>query len=256
MCILFIAVHQHSQYPLIIAANRDEFYQRPTEPSYIWDTQPSIIAGLDLEAGGTWMGINELGYISALTNIRAPDQMDPNAISRGFLVRDYLLDMPTSEQFLTALGTNKDQYNGYNLLFGHWQNLQVYNNFEDSCSPLEDGFYGLSNASLNSPWPKVNKGVDALKAYCLEDTILNNERLFELLRDQHQAEDHLLPKTGVPLEWEKQLSSIFINMPSYGTRSSTILTIDIHHTARWQERSFDENGVLFSEQNYHFQIQK
>ncbi|XOV77560.1 MAG: NRDE family protein [Aestuariibacter sp.] len=254
MCILFIAVNKHPKYPLIIAANRDEFYQRATEPSYFWSTQPKLLAGLDLEAGGTWMGINEHGFISAITNIRAPHMQKQDAISRGFLARDYLLDTPELKQFEQQLHQSRERYNGYNLLYGPWQNLRVYNNFDDSVALLSDGFYGLSNANLNSPWPKINKGVQALQSYCLTHDTLNDDALFDLLRDENKAEDHLLPQTGVPYEWEKHLSSIFIQMDGYGTRSSTLLTINHDNEVSWQERCFDNKGVLFSEQKFHFQI--
>lgn len=256
MCILFIAVNKHPEFPLIIAANRDEFYKRPTTSSHFWDTTPQVLAGVDEEAGGTWMGINEQGYLSALTNIRAPELQKADAISRGFLVKDYLLSMPTNHEFEEQLHTSKDNYNGYNLLYGHWKDLHVYNNFEDRSQPLTSGFYGLSNANLNSPWPKINRGVQALESYCQSHNTLVAEELFALLRDDTKAEDHLLPETGVPYEWEKHLSSIFINIPEYGTRSSTILTVSKESDVNWQERTFNQNGVLISEQHYQFQMDK
>ena len=210
MCILFIAVRQHPDFPLIIAANRDEFTERPTLASNFWDgDNRHILAGKDLQAGGTWMGINTQGNIAALTNIRDPKRIIADAKTRGALVADYLLK-PT-DTYVDTLRETAESYNGYNLLFGHWSELMVYNNHLNTCVPLDSGFYGLSNADLNSPWPKINKGVKALKDYCLSDAEVDHEQLFTLLRDETRADDAMLPDTGVPLELGK---ATFINFHS------------------------------------------
>ncbi|MGJ8682921.1 NRDE family protein, partial [Paraglaciecola sp.] len=208
MCILFVAINQHKDYPLIIAANRDEFFNRKTAESHYWSEQNSVLAGRDLQAGGTWMGINKKGHIAALTNIRNPNKINPQAISRGALVSEYLTH-PKS-QYVKTLSQNKALYNGYNLLFGTWDQLSVYNNHLDKVDDLTTGFYGLSNADLNSPWPKIEKGVSKLKQYCQSEHKLDYEVLFELLLDKVKSEDDRLPKTGVPIELERHLSSIFI----------------------------------------------
>ena len=211
-------------------------------PASFWPEHTDLLAGKDLTAGGTWMGINRSGYLSALTNIRAPHLIKDDAKSRGELVLGFLSEKKSQEDFEAYLHQTRDSFNGYNLLFGHWQQLAVYNNHEDSLQPLSPGFYGLSNANLNSPWPKINKGVQALKTFCATQEDINNEELFQLLRNEEKAEDHLLPETGVPQNWEKQLSSIFINIPEYGTRSSTVLTIDDQHNVSWHERVYDANA--------------
>ena len=250
MCILFIAVNEHERYPLIVAANRDEFFERPTQQSECWHDQPSIIAGRDLQAGGTWMGINKNGRLSALTNVRDPHRIDPDARTRGELVSDFLVNHETNSEYLMRLKRGKEQYNGYNLLFGDWHNLWVYNNHQDKVEQLGDGVFGLSNADLNSPWPKINKGVSNLRDYCQLNQEIDEDILFALLRDDTQANDEILPKTGVPIEWERKLSSIFIKSEEYGTRSSTLLTIDRKNTLHWQERSFDNQGNVFATKNY------
>lgn len=244
MCILFIAVKQHPKFPLIIAANRDEFYQRPTLSSDFWPDYPELLAGKDLEAGGTWMGVTRQGYISALTNIRAPHLNRDKARSRGHLVLDYLTRSDLREGYVQRLHKGRESYNGYNLLYGKWYDLAVYNNHEDSLQFLDSGFYGLSNANLNSPWPKINAGVQALKDYCENSQTIAPEMLFSLMRNEEKAEDHLLPKTGVPAIWEKQLSSIFINIEGYGTRASTLFWVDERQNAFWQERTFDEQANI------------
>lgn len=257
MCILFIAVNQHPKYPLILAANRDEFHERPTTNSSFWEHHKNVLAGKDERAGGTWMGINKSGDISALTNIRAPGQESKGVVTRGELVLNYLIaSKKQQKQYAQTLSDSKNSYNGYNLLFGNTEQLYVYNNAEDSCIPLESGVYGLSNASLNSPWPKISTGRDALAKYCQHADVLDTAHLFELLSNDKPADDHALPKTGVSLEWERRLSSIFIHSPEYGTRSSTLLLIDKNNQAVWEERTFNANAEQTSVQHFEFELKK
>lgn len=254
MCILFIAVKQHPEYPLIIAANRDEFFARPTASSKFWSDYPQLLAGRDLQAGGSWMAINKNGRLAALTNIRDPKRIDANARTRGELVTNCALNQQPPEQYLAQLQHSKDKYNGFNLLYGDWQHLWVYNNHLNKVELLVQGVYGLSNADLNSPWPKIDKGMTELKNYCHSSHKLEPEKLFELLRDDTEAEDHLLPQTGVPLEWERRLSSIFIRGEEYGTRSSTLLTVNKNQQVSWFEKTFSPDGETVEQQSYHFAI--
>lgn len=252
MCILFVAVNQHPDYPLIIAANRDEFFNRETKESFLWQGQQGIVAGKDLQAGGTWMGVNQNGYIAALTNIRAPTTVNVNATTRGELVSHYL--QSPSRSYAQKLTNSRHNYNGYNLLFGKWNDLVVYNNHLDKSQALTTGFYGLSNASLNSPWPKINKGVSQLAEYCQQDQAIKPEVLFNLLLDTQQAPDQDLPITGVPLDWERRLSSIFILGEEYGTRSSTVITVNNDQQLQWHERTYNNQAVCTSSQSFHFDI--
>lgn len=252
MCILFVAVNQHQDFPLIIAANRDEFFNRGTSESHIWQGQQGIIAGKDLQAGGTWMGVNQLGFIASLTNIRAPQTVNVIARTRGELVSHYL--QSPRQDYAQRLRSTRGNYNGYNLLFGKWNDLAVYNNQLDSLQSLTTGFYGLSNASLNSPWPKINKGVGKLEEYCQNGQDINPEILFGLLLDTQQAPDQDLPETGVPIDWERRLSSIFILGDEYGTRSSTVLKVDKNQQVQWHERTYNNQAVCTSSQSFHFDI--
>jgi uncharacterized protein with NRDE domain len=254
MCILFIAVNQHPDYPLIVAANRDEFFDRPTRESSFWKEHPHILAGKDLRAGGTWMGINQQGKLSALTNIRDPQRIASDAASRGGLVSDYLLESPNSEAYLGQISASAERYNGFNLLFGDWNALYVFNNHTLESDKLTTGVYGLSNASLNTPWPKTLQGMAQLTEYCQAPHALENEHLFALLRNQAKAKDDILPQTGVPIEWERKLSSIFIQSPEYGTRSSTLLLVDNQQQVSWQERTFNNEAQCIADKSYHFAI--
>jgi len=252
MCILFVAVNQHQDYPLIIAANRDEFFNRETQQSHLWHGQNRIIAGKDLQAGGTWMGINQHGYLASLTNIRDPKTFNEHAVTRGELVSHYL--KTPSHDYAKVLMASRHSYNGYNLLFGKWNELAVYNNHLNSLQTLTTGYYGLSNANLNSPWPKINKGVNKLEEYCQDGHDINPEILFSLLLDTQQAPDHNLPETGVPLDWERRLSSIFILGDDYGTRSSTILKVDKQQKVQWHERTYNNQAICTASQSFHFDI--
>ncbi|MDM7860755.1 NRDE family protein [Alteromonas sp. ASW11-36] len=257
MCILFIAVNQHPKYPLIIAANRDEFHQRPTQSSRFWPECENLLAGRDVKAGGTWMGVTRNGRIAALTNIRDPKRQNDQAKSRGELTVNYLLGNSGYSDFAQQLQNTADDYNGYNLLYGDIKRgqLQVFNNHSLQLQTLKNGYYGLSNASLNTPWPKIERGKLALADYCETHKELNIEALFALLGDQTKAEDHLLPDTGVPSEWEKQLSSIFIQGEQYGTRTSTLLIVDQHSHVNWYERNFNASAIVENEAAYEFSLE-
>jgi len=254
MCILFIAIEQHRDYPLIIAANRDEFFARPTLASDFWPEHPNLLAGKDEEAGGTWMGVTREGKLASLTNIRDPKRQLDSARSRGELVTHYLTEQQQDSAYLAFLKASANQYNGYNLLYGDWQKLAVYNNHLNTYEHLSKGVYGLSNANLNSPWPKINKGMQALDAYCYDGHPIEPEVLFALLQDRHLAEDDMLPKTGVSIEWERKLSSIFINTEGYGTRSSTVLLVDKNQHLHWYERTYNSQAECVGEKRFDFQI--
>ncbi|MFC3095600.1 NRDE family protein [Alteromonas sediminis] len=254
MCILFIAVNQHRDYPLIIAANRDEFHQRATAFGHWWGTQPPILAGKDLVAGGTWMGITETGRLAALTNIRDPERQNDEAVSRGKLVTDCLKNNHTTTEFMHILKATRTKYNGYNLLFGEWHDLHVYNNHINELVSLDEGVHGLSNAALNSPWPKTTKGMQALSDYCQRHASLHSEALFDILRDDVKASDHELPRTGVPYHWEKLLSSTFIVTPEYGTRTSTVLMINQQGKVTWEERYFNAEGTKIHSDHFSFTL--
>lgn len=245
MCILFLASDVHPDYPLILAANRDEFYARPTRASAFWSTPDYLLAGRDEEAGGTWMGVTRYGKLAALTNIRAPEKVNPSAISRGALPVNYLTTTTSDDdEFLADLRRTRNLYNGYNLIYGSPGDLHVYNNFHDSHQALNRGIYGLSNADINTPWPKVTRGMQALETYCRSASVIEPDALFTLLTNDIQADDHALPDTGVGYEWEKRLSSIFIQSPDYGTRSSTVVIVDRDNQLHWQEHTYSKDSTI------------
>ncbi|HVJ49301.1 NRDE family protein [Desulfitobacterium sp.] len=232
MCLILLAYDCHPQYKFVIAANRDEFYKRPTLPANFWPDNPDILAGRDLEQGGTWMGITTAGRFAALTNYRDPFQEKPQAPSRGYLVRDYLNSDLSPESYLKDLRAGRVEYNGFNLLTGTTQTLYYYSNQEKAIRRVEKGFHGLSNSLLDVAWPKVRKGVKALEG-CLQEQNIEVEQLFEIMTDQERPSDSELPHTGVSLELERKLSSLYIVSPDYGTRSTTILLVNHHNRVQF-----------------------
>jgi uncharacterized protein with NRDE domain len=254
MCLIFLSLHQHPKYRLVVAANRDEFYARKTAPAAFWQDHPHVLAGRDLEAGGTWMGITRQGRITLITNYRDPQHIDPAAPSRGKLVSDFLTGKEAPDVYLKSIATSGIRYNGFNLIVGDLQSLWYYSNYRDGVDEITPGLHGLSNHLLETPWPKVVRGKEKLAAI-LQQTIITPEELFNLLYDDTEAADNLLPSTGVSLELERRLSSMFIKSPNYGTRCSTVVLIDHDNNVTFAERVFNTQTFQHTTQQFRFQIQ-
>jgi len=233
LCLILLAWQTHPEFPLLVAANRDEFHERPTEAAHWWPDAPDIYAGRDLKAGGTWMGITKSGRFAALTNVRAPSRQRNDAKSRGEIVTA-ALTAPRLETFLQALGQTASRYNGFNLLVGDRDTLWHFNSEQAQAQRVSPGVHGLSNASLDTPWPKVVRGTTGLAHLIAERA--DPEDLFALLSDSSVAPDEVLPNTGVPLEWERRLSAIRIDAPGYGTRSQSVVTLPLDGAPQLIER--------------------
>ena len=240
MCILFLAINQHSKYPLLICANRDEFYKRPTMGAHFWSENPSMLAGKDLQAGGSWLGVNRQGFFAAITNIRSAGKPSSDKRSRGELVTMAL--QSDSVISMSWLEKNGELYNPFNLVYGSLDKLVCYNSVTKKHIHLADGFHAISNGELDDIWPKMAKGEKQLEAIVNLGQTIEPEQLFSILKDQRKAEDGMLPKTGVSLEWERLLSSIFINSPDYGTRSSCLLLLESDGSIKFIERQYGVKG--------------
>lgn len=251
MCLINFQFHSHPKYKLIVAANRDEFYKRPTQPVHLWEEEPSILAGRDLEQGGTWLGISKTGRFAALTNYRDPSRPEPGKISRGALVRDFLAGNQSPADFIEAL--EPSHYTGFNLLLGSADQLFYFNNLQQSFVEIAPGTYGLSNHLLDTPWPKVVKGKKYLSDYLASHEEVELDPLFAILANSEQASDSDLPHTGIGLEFERKLSAMFIKTPDYGTRSASVVLVDYNGNATFAERTF-EKGELSGEQVFNFHI--
>jgi uncharacterized protein with NRDE domain len=238
MCLILLAHRASPDYPLIIAANRDEFYARPTAPASFWDDAPHVLAGRDLEAGGSWLGVTRSGRWAALTNYRDPPMPKPGRASRGALVADYLRGDATPADYLAEVATEAERYDGFNLLVGDLHSAHYFGNRSDAAPrALESGLYGLSNHLLDTAWPKVERGRRML-GEMLEAGAPTPEALLDILYDTEIAPLHALPDTGIDAQLERALSASFIAMPTYGTRASTALIVDDAGNATFVERAF------------------
>jgi uncharacterized protein with NRDE domain len=249
MCLILLAHQAHPDYPLVLAANRDEFHERPTAPAVYWEEAPHVLAGRDLVAGGSWMGVTRSGRWAALTNYRDPPTARPGRPSRGALVGDFLRGSEAPEVYLAAVAAEAEQYDGFNLLVGDVASAHYYGNrVPGGAAPrkLEPGVYGLSNHLLDTPWPKVARG-KRLLADLLDAGAPTATALLEILYDTEIAPAHALPDTGVGAAWERALSASFVATPTYGTRASTALIIDGARTATFVERTFLPGPVLDGE---------
>ena len=251
MCILFFALKQHPKYPVIICANRDEFHQRPTKAMHFWPT-PKILAGKDLTAGGSWLGLNPQGRFSALTNFRQPDEFDQNKISRGDLVVQALVQ--TDQAMNQLLTQDSDKYNGFNLVYGQLDNLHYFDSVNKQCRQIPAGVHSLCNGALDDIWPKMALGQQQLSAFIHQQSKseqeLNTEELFGLMKNAQQAKTAQLPNTGLPQEWELFLSSIFIVSPKYGTRTTTIIMQNNEGDIFIEDRSYNAEGKCSLQQNF------
>ena len=256
MCLIVFSYQQHPQYKLIVAANRDESYERPTRAAQFWKSAPNILAGKDLKAGGTWMGIHRSGKFSAITNFRDPSITKKEPPSRGHLVLDFLKSAMHPSDYMQNIDQKADEYMGFNLLAGTPDLLYYYSNQQQDIQKLQAGTYGLSNHLLNTPWPKIKRAKSKLTELVQEDMV-SEETLFNLLADDTQAPDKDLPNTGIPKEVEKQVSPIFIKGEKYGTRCSTLLLINRNNEAHFIERRFKDGTMNMAEENrFSFDIQQ
>lgn len=248
MCLIAFSYKQHPNYQIIFVANRDENYSRPTRAAGFWDENPNILAGKDLKAGGTWMGINKQGAFSAITNYRDPSIEKINPSSRGYLVLDYLKENGNPESYLHQIDQKADQYMGFSLLAGTGEQLGFYSNQQRKVKMLDPGLYGLSNRLLNTPWPKVQRAKSGLHDI-IESGNISLYALFDLLTDDREASENELPDTGIPREIEKKVSPIFIKGENYGTRCSTVLLIDKHGAITFAERRFKAGTLKIDEES-------
>jgi uncharacterized protein with NRDE domain len=231
MCLIVFAWRVIPGLPLVACANRDEFYDRPATPAGPWPDAPHIIAGRDLRGGGSWMGVTKTGpngpKFAALTNIRAPDERRTDAPTRGALVADFLKGDLDAPAYLDRIAPDAQEYNGFNLILGDAAGIYWFSNRADADPrngrTLEPGIYGVSNGLLDAPWPKVVRTKATFASLLLQGA--PEEAYFEMLADTTRAPDMRLPDTGVPLDLERELSAVCIEIPGYGTRTSTVVKV-------------------------------
>ena len=249
MCILFLAINEHPDYPLIVAANRDEDFGRPSQSMHYWPDNPGILAGRDTLKGGTWLGVNSVGHFCAVTNFRTAESSNDQAKSRGELVHRYLRNEETEKVFISRLQREHSLYNPFNLVFGCRDNVQVFSSIDSSLHHLSDGFHSLSNGNVDQHWPKMSSGVQRLTELIGENSRIELNKLNAIMRDETKADDHELPSTGVSLAVEKSLSSIFIRGEYYGTRTTSYLLYSLKEIAV-HETNYDSAAAVIDQQNF------
>ncbi len=233
MCLVLFSYQPDSDFPLIVAANRDEFYARPAESAHHWPDAPAVFAGRDLSAGGTWLGVTTSGRFATVTNFAEESGGPEPPLSRGALVGDFLMGSDSAHQFAHQI--HGADYRGFNLLTYDGSSL-VYTSNRGYTEDLAPGVYGLANAELGATWPKVVSGRQALARIADAPDL---DRLIRLLHDDHQPDDADLPKRGRPLELERRVAPCFIRGEEYGTRASTAVIYDA-----------EAGEILFAEQLY------
>jgi len=254
MCLIVVAQRQHPAFPLILIANRDEFYQRPTRPAQYWDESHGMLAGQDLREGGSWLGINRRGQFAAVTNYREARTKPPQLRSRGRLVSDYLQGEQTAEEYLASLRLHKQEFRPFNLLLGEGTALYFLGSKEAQSRQLDAGIHGISNGEFASAWPKVERARRALQQQISRGDVPDEQGLFAILADTTVAADAALPDTGVGLELERKLAPVFIQTEGYGTRASSVLLITDKGEVRFSERNYDASGAHTNTSHHEFLI--
>lgn len=250
MCLILIAHRAHPDYRLVVGANRDEHYGRPTAPAAFWPDAPEVLAGRDLEARGTWLGVTRGLRFAAVTNFRDPTAARTGARSRGELTRRFLTGAAAAADYMQEVHRRAGEYNGFNLFVADATGLFYYSNRDGEVRELGAGTFGLSNHLLDTPWPKVAelkpRFVAALHAP------LDAGALRDILADRTVAPDGALPDTGVGLERERMLSPAFVVTETYGTRSTTVLAIGTNGHVTFSEWSYAAGGVPDGERAFAF----
>ncbi len=248
MCLILFAYRVVPRAPLIVAANRDEYFTRPAAPAALWTDHPSVLAGRDLSAGGTWLGVSTTGRFAALTNFRNPADHRRDAPSRGELVKAFLTARMSARSYAHDLAREARRYNGFCLLAGDRDHLFFYSNRAEAPLEVEPGVHGLANHLLDTPWPKVVKGRAGLTQLAASPFSIDDH--LALLDDTVPAGERDLPHAGVDVERERRLSSLRILSADYGTRCSTVVRITSRGTIDFAERSYRADGEVSGEVRY------
>jgi uncharacterized protein with NRDE domain len=252
MCLLVLAWRAHPRYRLVVAANRDEYHERPAAALGKWPPPAQILAGRDLRACGTWLGLDRARRFGVVTNFRDLQPPKPGAPSRGELIPQFLSSADTPAAFFAALGAHAGSYSGFNLLLADRDSLWYGSNRATPFArELAPGVYGLSNEFLDTPWPKLARVRRGFEQWLRQAPQSAPLELFALLDDrQRVADDALLPHTGLTREWEHILSAPFVQHADYGTRSSTVLLLEADGRCSLAERRFDSRGARSGETEF------
>lgn len=250
MCLVLIAHGVDPRFPLIVAGNRDEFHQRPTQEAHWWPDWPDVLGGRDLQANGTWLAMNRNGRFATVTNFRDAEAPSGSLSSRGHLITDFLASEVPAPAFVDSIDGSR--YGGFNLLVHDGERLSYLSNRGAESRELPAGIYGVGNATLDTVWPKVRRTTAALEDLIEKDEV-NLSRLLRLLNDRERASVREVHENGLPFEKAHALSAPFIVMPEYGTRCSTVLLRDANGRVQMSERRFDAEGAGTGQSDFDFE---
>jgi uncharacterized protein with NRDE domain len=255
MCLILFSFKTHPRYKLVLAANRDEFFERPTLLADFWESDTNILGGIDIISGGTWLGVTTTGRFAAITNYRNPLALVTQPISRGKITRQFLQGESKTEDFLAEISMDKDHYNGFNVLLSDdgFETLHHYSNITNKLTVVSQGVHGLSNALLDTSWPKVDHGISKLSQRIGESNF-QLEDIISIMTDKNIAQEDSLPRTGISLELERKLSPVFISMKGYGTRCTTAIRLDYDNNLEFLEVSYDESSYPTSSKQFNIQL--
>lgn len=253
MCLIVFGYNCHQTYPFILAGNRDEFYQRPTKQAHFWDTEPEILAGRDLKAGGTWLGMTKEGRIGVLTNYRHFHSQPGGQKSRGELIPTFLKSSLDPKNVLADIISRGHQYDGFNMIAGTSTKLNYISNVHNSLEEIPPGIHGISNGFLNTSWPKVDVAKEKYRS-ATSGADIDEEAIFSFLKNKETYPQESLPDTGLSPEKEKAVSPIFIELKNYGTRCSTLITVDKNGLVSFVEKSYHKNCESETERRFQFKL--
>ena len=252
MCLAVFAWQAHPQFRLILAGNRDEFHRRPTQDAHWWPDNESILAGRDLQGGGTWLAVSKSGRFATVTNFREGQASRAGRKSRGELVTRFVTDSPTAQEYESSI--DNDEYAGFSLLLSDGESMSYLSNRDDLEAKLNPGIYALSNASLDTPWPKVVRAKAGLESLIDSDGV-NETELMRLLADRTPAAVDDIEAEDLPFEIARTLSAPFIVASEYGTRSSSTVLWGKDGAIDFCERRFDPSGKTTGESRFRFQVE-
>lgn len=251
MCLIVIAHQAHPEWPFIVAANRDEFHARPSQDAHWWPDRPEVLGGRDLQAGGSWFAIDRRGRFAAVTNFRDAEPPPRNRTSRGELITAFLDGERAPLEFLEDV--DGDRYGGFNLLVGDADSLAYLSNRDGGCRVLMPGIYGVANATLDTPWPKLERSKERLAAL-LDAGSVNETSLLRLLDDRERARVDQVESGTLPFDTAHALTAPFIVTPEYGTRCSTVVFRRDNGLVRFVEKRFDAGGAATGSSEFRFDV--
>ena len=245
MCVVALAWNAHPRWRLLLAGNRDELHARPTAPLARWP-DAGLLAGRDLQSGGTWVGLDRRGRMAVVTNVRDGFAQPHLGPSRGALPVAFLAGIPNAAATTAELIANAERYAPFNLVLADAEACWHIGNHPLQREVLTTGVHGISNGRLDAPWPKTRYLIAALRTW-IDAGDDDLQSLWDAMADERIAMDDALPDTGVGIELERKLSPAFIRGEAYGTRASTIIMVDREGRGFIHERRFGPNGVFAGE---------